>query len=218
MAWFVRHQHSVAEAYQAVKSDLLHYRFPPGQRIPVGVVAARLAMSARHVHKACHKLASDGWAIETAGPAFLAWHRDENAVTEQYDINESLLISAVRHAGGDHPACAGARETIGNCRNVLSRGQETYESLAAHTGTLFYTLASMAGEEETKDLVRASNRRLYHLRALECRYLDDVAGELVALCDLALAGSWKALRQAIRVYHQRRRELLPRLIDLLAES
>ncbi len=215
-AYFAQRQQDCARAYDATLRDLQQWRLPPGKPISVRALATELAVSMRRARAVCRQLARERWAIETGNAAFLAWHCDDASLAALYDTNEALLTSALRHARLGHATPADVRRLLGRSRDVLSTQRLTSRSLAAHTGALLHAIAAAAGNEDGEDLIRLSNRRLYYLRIQECRYLQDVARELTRLCEAALIGDDVALKQAIAVYHARRRDLLPVLPGLIA--
>lgn len=116
-----------------------------------------------------------------------------------------------------NPARDGDRARVRKVYENLTQRELTNESLATYTGELFFAIVALTGDEGAMNLIRGANERLYYLRALECRYIDeDTASEFVLLCELALAGRHDDLKQTIITYHHRRRDLLPKLNEFLA--
>ena len=223
MTGLLRRGKDSARAYDAIKNGLTEHEYPPGKQIPVRIIAESLELSIKPVHKACRRLVAEHWLIEAHQADFFAWHPPEdNALPGLYGLSKTLLTFALENADTESAAKDRERAEIGTICKALTQEEHSAEELATYTGALFLAIFQLTGNQEsqgyrkTREYIQGINERLYYLRTLECRYLEDAVSELVNLCELALAESHHELKQAIVAYYRRRSELLPKLPEMLA--
>ncbi|RMB07674.1 hypothetical protein [Eilatimonas milleporae] len=88
-------------------------------------------------------------------------------------------------------------------------------SLAGRTGRFFSHIASLHADAGAAKAIHAGNRKLFYARLCEGVLMTDGDGELSTLHSLYGGRRIGALRRAIKTYHGRRFQLLPRLMTLL---
>ena len=216
MAAFFRRRQQGDQVYARIRRRLDDYEWPPGKLLSVRVVAGHLEARRSPVRKACRRLVDEGLAICADKHHFLVWPADESVLIRLYDTTEDLLISAVDLVTAEQSGSECLREAVQRVCAKLSRPEISDETLAVYIGELFFAIVAASGEERPKDLMRASNERLYYLRVLENRHLDDTAGDLRELCELASAGRQDDLKPAIKRYHRSRCEFLSDLLRFVA--
>jgi len=204
-------------AYQVLKASLGDYELQPGRQIPVEVIAHRLGIGVSPVKQACTRLTSEGWAIPGATTNFFAWRPDENAITDLYDCNRAIVLSALDFASDDNGK---AQAVFRRIKNKLTQRELSNATLAAYTGALFYAVVERAGKRNILEIVHAANERMYYLRVLECRHFVNAASELQVFCELLTGENTREtrakLREAIATYHDRRKRLVPELHGMLS--
>lgn len=91
------------QAYQAIRSAIQNGRLEPGQRVPEVELSAWLGMSRTPIREALRRLQSDSMVVHAPGGGLAIAQHDLRAITELYDMRESLEGTAAglaaRHAG-----------------------------------------------------------------------------------------------------------------------
>lgn len=146
-----------------------------------------------------------------------ARYPQESDIAGLYALNRAIVMSALDHATGDDGKAVAA---IGGLSEKLTQSGLSDARLAAYTGDLFSAVVERTGRGDILDLVNAANERLYKFRVIESRRVDNAASELQGICELLLDEYTDAnrgkLREAIAVYHDRRRGLVRELCGTLA--
>ena len=151
-----------------------------------------------------------------AKPGYSARRSKERAIAGLYAWNRTIVMSALDHAVDDGGKAAAA---IGRLSEKLTPTISSAE-LAACTGELFSAVVARTGRKDIVELIEETNARMHDVRVQECARLDDAASELQGICELLLNEytdkNRGRLREAITVYHKRRRSLVPEICEILA--
>jgi DNA-binding GntR family transcriptional regulator len=118
-------RHRVADSvHELIAAAVLRGELPPGSRLSVPVLAARLGVSRTPVREAIQRLVSDGLAVEQPhrGAVIASFERHE--IVEIYETREVLEGLAARLAAGraEPPAIAELRAALAEHRAAVSRG------------------------------------------------------------------------------------------------
>ncbi|RXR07056.1 GntR family transcriptional regulator [Pseudoxanthomonas composti] len=195
-----------ALVYGQVRRDLQSGRYPPGQRIDPATLARELKVSQTPVRAALHHLVGEGVIIDHARSGLQVPLLNEVALHELYDLMERLLLMAC---------------DIGF--NATVRRPSAFELLAhdidvpKSTWQLFNAIALSSGHRLLHQTIKRHNDRLAPIRRAKSGLLDHALEELTELSALWQRQESEALRDAIRAYHARRKQLVPRIVALLID-
>ncbi len=140
----------------------------------------------------------------------------ESVIAGLQTLNRTIVMSALDHAADDDGKAAAA---IGRLRRKLSPKTSSAD-LATCTGELFSTVVARTGRQDIVDLIEETNAQMHEFRVVECGRVDNTASELRGICELLLDEytdrNRGKLRDAIAVYHSRRRCLVTEICEVLA--
>lgn len=133
-------------------------------------------------------------------------------------LNQRLLETALSTLDSDPGLVEDVASVIAEPGKELERDEwNTSDAVAGYTGRLFSCIARLSAEAAVHKAIARVNDELRHIRTLEHEQLDDVAGELIEVCELPLAERFDKVAEAAATYHARRPALLPRLLDRLGK-
>ncbi len=194
----------VEQICDAVRFGLQKGHYRPGVRIDPAPLAQKHHTSLTPVRYAFYCLWSDG-VLEAHGRAgYRAPLPTEVSLRGQYDWMEFLLIRCCNPTAIDsEPAGVPAFNRRGVDAVMLT--QQLFDAIAS--GTQWPDLSGS---------VRLANHRLAATRYAERSFCKDALVELAGIIRLWLKRDLTRLRQAFLEYHERRRELVPRLVAVMA--
>lgn len=100
------------KVYQRMRSDLLHGRIRPGDRVTEEWAASHYAASRTPVREACRRLAEEGLLAHEPNRGYRVPPIVEHEIDELYEVRRALEVLSVRRAASAadrHDALAGLR-------------------------------------------------------------------------------------------------------------
>ncbi len=202
--------------YEAIKARVIAYEFPEGERIYIERIAEQLGVSTTPVREALNRLAAQNLVIKAPRKGFIAMTLSEANLLGHYWLIRILLTHEVEMLDARLRRNLPNDEPIAHVLTKLQRPrQPDVGMLARYTADIFAHIGSLRKNAMVMHSIDTANDHLYYIRTVECQHLDDVRGELIALCELLLAARCKELIAAIDKYHDRRVVLLPKLMKAL---
>lgn len=199
--------------YRAIKARLIAYEFPPGERIYLDPLAASLGVSTTPVREAMNRLAERGLVAKAARKGFYAMQLSRARLIGHYELTRLLLTLGLEDLAADAWNEFRCNAQVGSVALRLNRRViHDPHVLARYTGELFSALAAGMANAAVVLAIDLANDHLYFVRTQECRYLDDVQGQLRKLGELALSGMREELAAALHDYHDERIALLPEFL------
>ncbi|WP_413992366.1 GntR family transcriptional regulator [Labrys okinawensis] len=178
--------------YGTLRTQALHYRFKPGQHLPIGVIAGLLKVSNTPVREALTQLYAEGLVNAVPARGFFARELRLQDIVE----NNMMLEMMVRHCleGADLARCQRLGEVAD--AGMVDAGQKRRSAprnLACEAECLFQTLGATMGESTIPVCIRRLCEQTHHirLRAFESR---RIGGKL----RQAYAGLTEAVQQQDR--------------------
>lgn len=196
--------HAVEGIYDRIKALLLAHTLAPGQLLQIGTLAEELGVSTTPVREALTRLAAERLIVFAPKRGFFAKTASEDELRGLYTLNQTLLDSALLEWN------AQTDEDIKVPLNVLApvSVSDKPESLTRSTDDLFLRIAARSGIAELADIIRNFNDRLHHARMIESEIIEDAVEELARLRQFYTENNKEELQLNLRIYHQRRRELV----------
>ncbi|MGV8932168.1 MAG: GntR family transcriptional regulator [Luteimonas sp.] len=193
--------------YEQVGRALQSGRYVPGQRIDPATLATEFHTSPTPVRFALYRLVGEGMIADHSRGGLYVPLPTEVAMHDLYDWMERLLLMAC-----DIGVAPAARE------NDEMEIASADDDLVKLTWKLFDAIAAATGYRSLHRAVKQTNDRLAPIRRAKHGLMDDTFEEL-----LTLNRDWRrrdipALRIALRHYHERRKQLVPRIVALLSEG
>lgn len=193
-----------AFVYRQVRRALRSGRYAPGERIDPARLAAEFNISPTPVRFALYRLVGEALVVDHARGGMHVPLLTEVAMRDLYDWMERLLLMAC-----DIVSLPAARRT--DQPDPASADGD----LAAVTWHLFDAIARATAHRPLHHAVKQANDRLAPIRRAKQGLLDAGSDELAALARHWIARDMQALRSALHQYHERRRQLVPRIVALL---
>jgi DNA-binding GntR family transcriptional regulator len=188
-----------------VRRALQSGRYVPGQRIDPATLAAEFGLSLTPVRFALYRLVGEDMIADHARNGFHVPLPNEVAMRALYDWMDRLLIMASElHAVKPSPL-----QTL--------PWPAAESDLPKHTWKLFDAMARSTGHGPLHQAVRRTNDRLAPIRRAKQASMDHAAEELAELQQLWQAHDTVRLGHALHAYYERRRQLVPSIVALLAE-
>lgn len=193
--------------HRQVRRALQAGRYLPGQRIDPATLAEEFRTSPTPVRFALYRLVGEGLIVDHARSGLYVPLPTEVAMRDLYDWMERLLLMA----------CDSAPRSA-------SRGLAELESASADddlvklTWKVFDAIAASTGQRSLHRAVKQANDRLAPIRRAKQSLVRDPLEEI-----LLVARAWRrrdtaALRRLLGDYYGHRKQLVPRIVDLLNES
>lgn len=183
--------HTAERVLNALRAQIMHRVFRPGDRLHPAAIAASLASSVTPVRDALHRLTGEGLVETRTADGFYLPSLDEPGLKDLYDWSAELLLLAIRQwrQSSSFPSRAAIAEEA---------------RLADHTAALFLAIARHSRNAEHAMAVARLNARLHAMRIVEAEVIDANIAELDALW-VAAAEDRNSLRRLCAGYHRRRR-------------
>lgn len=202
--------------YEAIKARVIAYEFREGERIYIERIAEQLGVSTTPVREALNRLAARNLVIKAPRKGFIAMTLSEANLLGHYWLIRILLTHEVEMLDAQARQNLPQDELIARLLTRLQRPRRPDVGMRArYTAEIFAHIGSLRKNAMVVHSIETANDHLYYIRTIECQHLDDVRGELIAFCELLLAGRCKELIAAVDKYHDRRVALLPTLMKVL---
>lgn len=193
--------------YRQVRRALRSGRYAPGQRIDPARLAAEFNTSPTPVRFALYRLVGESLIVDHARDGLHVPLLTEVAMRDLYDWMERLLLMACDI--GTAPAA----------RKIEQLELATADDdLVKLTWQLFDVIARTSAHGALYHAVKQANDRLAPIRRAAQGLLENRFEELSELNQHWERHDIKALRLALRDYHDRRKQLVPRIVALLSDG
>ncbi|MGS1120470.1 GntR family transcriptional regulator [Rhodanobacter sp. UC4436_H3] len=192
--------------YRQVKRAMRSGRYAPGERIDPARLASEFKTSATPVRFALYRLVGEALIVDNARDGLHVPLLNEIALRDLYDWMERLLLMACDI--GEDPILQASRTP--EFATVDSDPVKL-------TWQLFDAIARSTAHGALHRAVKQANDQLAPIRRAKQGLLDDAHEELARLHQHWLARDMPALRAALHDYHDRRRQLVPRIVALLSD-
>lgn len=201
------HHSKSAFLHGQVRRALQSGRYLPGQRIDPGTLADEFHTSPTPVRFALYRLVGEGLLVDCARNGLYVPLPTEVVLRDLYDWMERLLAMACEI----HVYATDRRERD---RPALAAGDDVIKA----TWKLFDEIARSTGHKALHRAVKQANDRLAPVRRAKSRLIEHASAELSALARHWQAGDMRALDAALHDYHQRRKRIVPAVVELLSEQ
>jgi DNA-binding FadR family transcriptional regulator len=193
--------------YGKVKRALQSGRYAPGQRIDPARVAAEFNTSPTPVRFALYRLVGEGLIADHTRSGLHVPLLTEVAMRDLYDWMERLLLMAC---------------DIGVAPSFRTAGRlglaPADDDLVKLTWQLFDMIARATAHLSLHHAVKQANDRLAPIRRASQGLLEHTREEFSQLNRYWQTRDIAALKSALRDYHGRRKELVPRIVALLNDG
>lgn len=195
-----------ALVYGKVRRALQSGRYAPGQRIDPGRLAAEFNTSPTPVRFALYRMVGEGLIADHARNGLHVPLLTEIAMRELYDWMERLLLMAC---------------DIGEAPTLRKIGvlelTSADDDLVKLTWQLFDTIASATAHGSLHHAVKKANDRLAPIRRANLGLILHPYEELSQLNVHWQSREMPALKAALHDYHERRKQVVPRIVALLSD-
>jgi DNA-binding GntR family transcriptional regulator len=192
--------------YGRVKCALRSGRYAPGQRIDPATLAVEFHTSSTPVRFALYRLVGEALVVDHARDGLHVPLLTEVAMRDLYDWMERLLLMAC-----DIGAVPAARKTE---QLELASADDDLVKL---TWQLFDAIALATAHGSLHHAVKQANDRLAPIRRAKQGLLEHSFEELSAMNQHWQSRDIPALKSALRDYHERRKQIVPRIVALLSD-
>lgn len=195
-----------AFVYVQVRRALQSGRYAPGQRIDPTRLAAEFNTSPTPVRFALYRMVGEGLVTDHARDGLHVPLLNEVALRDLYDWMERLLLMACDI--GEVPTF----QKTAKLELVTADGD-----LVKLTWQLFDAIAGATAHGPLHRAVKRANDRLAPIRRAKQGLLEHTYEELSQLNQCWQTRDIPALKSALRDYHERRKQLVPRIVALLSD-
>lgn len=191
--------------YTQVRRALQSGSYAPGQRIDPATLARHFKTSATPVRFALYRLVGEGMVADHARAGLHVPLLTEVAMRDLYDWMLRLLLMACDLVATPSPRQA-------------TRGESIVDpDVVKLTWKLFDAIAESTAHRALHQAVRRANDQLAPIRRAKQPLLESTFTEFDALNQLWKAREIPALKAALGAYHERRKELVPRIVASLSD-
>jgi DNA-binding GntR family transcriptional regulator len=192
--------------YRQVKRAMRSGRYAPGERIDPSRLASEFKTSPTPVRFALYRLVGEALIVDHARDGLHVPLPNEVALRNLYDWMERLLLMA----------CDIDEEP--RLRESATLELATVDSDPVKlTWQLFDAIARVTAHWSLHRAVKQANDRLAPIRRAKQGLLDHAHEELSLLHRHWLAHDIPGLKSALHDYHERRRQIVPRIVALLSD-
>lgn len=191
--------------YRQVRRGLQSGRYIPGQRIDPTTLAKEFRTSPTPVRLALFRLVGEGLLEDQARSGLHVPLPTEVALRDLYDWMGRLLQTACELS---RPSPEGQRSAV----------DDADEDLVKRTWQLFDEIARSTRHRELHYAVKAANNRLAPIRRAKQALLTQPSEELSELIEHWHKRDMDSLSAGLRLYHERRRQLVPCIVATLLEQ
>ncbi|PHR11662.1 MAG: hypothetical protein COA41_20040 [Sphingopyxis sp.] len=191
--------HVLEPACKKLKHMLMEGVWPPGEKLEALRLADDLGISMTPVRDCLNRLVGERLVDMKPGEGYRVPRMSENALRDMLAVNAALLDLAL---------VARSKE--------LNDVEFKFENstYADRVSSFFDFIASLSGNIIIVEIVRSLNERMHAVRMKEPLVIPDALQEIEGLEQLSTKQE-TGLRNKLQTYHQRRREKVSALIDLL---
>ncbi len=190
--------------YDQVKQGLQSGQYAPGERIDPASLAQHFRTSQTPVRFALYRLVGEGLLDDHAREGFHVPLPTEFALRDLYNWMQRLLIMACD---------IGFESPVADCASMAS--PKPADNLAAYTQQLFDSIASASGDLVLYRSVQLTNGRLAPIRHAKMGLIEHAYDEIADLYRQWQRRDIPMLRSALNDYHERRKQLVPRIVASL---
>jgi len=192
--------------YRQVKRAMRSGRYAPGERIDPSRLASEFKTSPTPVRFALYRLVGEALIVDHARDGLHVPLPNEVALRNLYDWMERLLLMA----------CDIDEEP--RLRESAALELATVDSDPVKlTWQLFDAIARVTAHWSLHRAVKQANDRLAPIRRAKQGLLDHAHEDLSLLHRHWLAHDIPGLKSALHDYHERRRQIVPRIVALLSD-
>ncbi|NII11305.1 GntR family transcriptional regulator [Oleiagrimonas sp. C23AA] len=191
--------------YRQVKCGLRSGLYSPGQRIDPATLASQFDTSPTPVRMALYRLLGEGLLADHARDGLHVPMLNEFALSDLYDWMERLLLMAcdMDLAPVDH-------------RRRISEMSVNGDPVK-RTWQLFDAIARATAHHSLQRAIRQTNDQLAPIRRAKQDLLTQAREELAPLLAYWQTSDIPALKSALRSYHEYRKQVAPRIANLLSQ-
>jgi DNA-binding GntR family transcriptional regulator len=193
--------------YGQVRRALRSGRYAPGQRIDPAGLAAEFKTSPTPVRFALYRLVGEALLVDHARDGLHVPLLTEVAMHDLYDWMERLLLMA----------CDIGTAPAGRKADQLELASADNDPVKL-TWQLFDAIARATDHRPLHHAVKQANDRLAPIRRAKQELLKHGFEELAELNRHWQTRDIPALKSALRDYHERRKQLVPRIVALLTDG
>lgn len=190
--------------YDQVKLGLHSGQYAPGQRIDPAMLAEQFRTSQTPVRFALYRLMGEGLLDDHAREGLHVPLPTERALRDLYDWMQRLLTMA----------CDIGFESDSPMSAPISKPKPD-DDLAVSTQRLFDVIALATGHVVLYRSVQLTNGRLAPIRHAKTGFIKHAFDETENLYQHWQKQDIPALRSALNDYHERRKQLVPRIVASL---
>lgn len=193
--------------YEQILQALHAGRYVPGQRIDPATLALEFDASQTPVRQALQRLLGAGLLEDHARNGLRVPLPTEVGLRQLYDWLQRLFCVACDigfEPESRPPPTAPTSELDSEAGKIADR-----------TWRLFAGIAGAAAHPQCQAALRRANDQLAPIRPAELPLLEYLEDELATLDQLWVARDIDALKKALRDYHERRRHLVPCIVEIL---
>jgi Transcriptional regulators len=195
-----------AFVYGQVRRALQAGRFVPGQRIDPATIAAEFNISPTPVRFALYRLVGEGLVADHARNGLHVPLLTEVALRDLYDWMQRLLLMACDIVEAQPATNTGTL-----------RIPSADDDLVELTWQLFDAIAGATDHWSLHRAVNQANDRLAPIRRVNLGLILQPYEQLSQLYRHWQTRDMPALKSALRDYHERRKQIVPRIVALLSD-
>ena len=185
--------------YAAIKDQLRHGLFRPGQRLEPAILSTELNASVTPVRDALHRLTGERLVEAPRHEGFRVPFLTETTLRHLYAWHRDLLLMAIASHRTSDSQVEGAGRT----------GAETFSE---QQNAIFLELARATGNPEHGLALEGLLERLEPFQRFEAEFLDAIEEETAEIIAALKSGDRSRLRSALLRYHRRRARIIPELL------
>lgn len=191
--------HVVEPACKKLKQMLMQGVWPPGEKLEALRLADELGISMTPVRDCLNRLVGERLVDMTHGEGYRVPRLNEKALRDMLAVNGTLLELALVDRSEEW---------------IDGEYKSENDAYADRVGSFFDFMASLSGNIIIVEIVRSLNERMHAVRMKEPMVIPDTLQEIEELEQLSTKQD-SALRSKLQIFHQRRREKVSALIDLI---
>lgn len=164
--------------YERIKSDITHWRYRPGQRLPAEVLATEHGVSRTPVREALRRLEQEKLVTYAPKHGYSVRSIELKEFNELYEARAVIECYTVRHAAEHLASDAGVR-LIEELRDTWAqRGANPPQAQApevVYDDEAFHeTIALVSGNRILHELLRSINERIRSVRIVDFHHQDRI--------------------------------------------
>lgn len=185
--------------YAAIKEQLRHGFFRPGQRLEPAILSAELNASVTPVRDALHRLTGERLVEAPRHEGFRVPFLTETTLRHLYAWHRDLLLMAIARHGRFES-------------RLEASGPNGSETSSERQNVIFLELARATGNPEHALALESLLERLEPFQRFEAEFLDALEEETTEIIQALGSGDRARLRSALLRYHKRRARIIPELL------